>query len=151
LPTMPPEVPARTGQSAASQGPALPGLQGGCQWVTWTKIWRCPAVASSDCMTVTRQSGYLPHKKPDREVGITSKATVMRISSILNTYQRGYERMRMLKKLFNKQRAERPLPKAQTIPDIDIDMPVLKVHFYRVTLKSKKYPDLQDEAWDWRN
>lgn len=60
--------------------------------------------------------------------------------------------MNLLKKLFKKEKpATRPLPSAQTIPDIDLSMPVLKVHFYRVTLKSKKYPDLQDEAWDWRN
>lgn len=55
-------------------------------------------------------------------------------------------------RLFKREKpVERPLPPAQTIPDIDLSMPVLKVHFYRVLLRTRKYQDLQEEAWDWRN
>jgi hypothetical protein len=60
--------------------------------------------------------------------------------------------MNLLKKLFKREKpVARPLPPAQTIPDIDLSMPVIKIHFYRVMLGTKKYQDLQDEAWDWRN
>jgi len=60
--------------------------------------------------------------------------------------------VRLLKRLFRKEKtAQEPLTPASTIPGIDMNMPVLKVNFYRVTLQTKEYPDLQEEAWEWRN
>lgn len=62
--------------------------------------------------------------------------------------------MNLLKRLFKREKPVapvKPLPLSQTIPDIDLKAPVLKVNFYRVTLQTKEYPDLQEEAWEWRN
>jgi hypothetical protein len=44
-----------------------------------------------------------------------------------------------------------PMPVPKIDPEIDLSMPVLKVHFYRVTLGTIKYPGLDEQAWGWRN
>jgi hypothetical protein len=44
-----------------------------------------------------------------------------------------------------------PMPVPKIDPEIDLSMPVLKAHLFVVTMGTRKYPSVEDQAWGWRN
>jgi hypothetical protein len=59
--------------------------------------------------------------------------------------------MRLWRLLRREKPVDRPLPAPKIDPEIDLSMPVLKAHLFVVTMGTRKYPSVEDQAWGWRN